>query len=68
MAKALARLTGSWSWGTKTVVEILTRVVAGEIRAVVGEVVAFEDLPDAIDAMANRATIGRTIVKVEWPD
>ncbi len=42
--------------------------VAGEIKAVVGEVVAFEDLPDAIDAMANRATIGRTIVKVEWPD
>jgi len=48
--------------------EIVTRVVAGEIRAVVGEVVAFEDLPDAIDAMANRATIGRTIVKVEWPN
>ena len=34
----------------------------------VGRVVAFEDLPAAIEAMANRATVGRTIVKVEWPD
>jgi NADPH2:quinone reductase len=54
--------------GAQIMREIVTRVVAGEIRAVVGDVVPFEDLPDAIDAMANRATIGRTIVKVEWPD
>jgi NADPH2:quinone reductase len=54
--------------GAQIMREIVTRVVAGQIRAVVGEVVAFEDLPDAIDAMASRATIGRTIVKVEWPD
>jgi len=54
--------------GAQIMREIVTRVVAGDIKAVVGSVVEFEDLPDAIDAMANRATIGRTIVKVEWPD
>ena len=45
-----------------------TSCVAGEIKPVVGETVAFDDLPAAIEAMANRETIGRTIVKVEWPD
>ena len=33
----------------------------------VGEVVGFDDVPAAIDAMANRETVGRTIVRL-WPD
>jgi NADPH:quinone reductase len=42
--------------------EILDRYLAGRVKAVVGEVVPFEELPRAIDAMANRGTVGRTIV------
>jgi hypothetical protein len=37
------------------------------VRAVVGSVVEFEDVPEAIEAMANRETVGRTIVKL-WDD
>ena len=35
-----------------------------KVRAVVGSVCDFEELPTAIDAMANRLTTGRTIVTV----
>jgi NADPH:quinone reductase len=42
--------------------EILGRYLTGRVKAVVGEVVPFEELPRAIDAMANRGTVGRTIV------
>ena len=37
------------------------------MRAVVGQVVDFDDVPAAIEAMANRETVGRTIVRL-WPD
>lgn len=49
------------SLGTRIQSEILDRYRAGRIRAVVGEVVDFTDLPRAIDAMANRATVGRVV-------
>jgi NADPH2:quinone reductase len=44
--------------------EIIDMVRARRIRAVVGKVVAFEDVPSAVEAMANRETVGRTIVKL----
>jgi NADPH:quinone reductase len=44
---------------TATIVELVT---SGAVRAVVGQVVAFDDVPAAIEAMANRETVGRTIV------
>jgi NADPH2:quinone reductase len=44
--------------------EILQLVRSGAIRPVVGQSVAFEELPSAVDAMARRATTGRTIVVV----
>ena len=34
------------------------------MKPVIGDVVEFDDLPAAIEAMANRETIGRTIVRV----
>jgi hypothetical protein len=34
------------------------------VHAVVGEVVGFEEIPRAITAMAERRTVGRTIVLV----
>jgi NADPH:quinone reductase len=46
--------------------EIVELVLAGEIKAVVGDVVDFEDIPVAMEAMANRETVGRTIVRVAW--
>jgi NADPH2:quinone reductase len=46
---------------TKDVVDL---VQAGKVRAVVGRVVEFDDIPAAIEAMANRETVGRTIVKL----
>ena len=54
--------------GEKIMGEIITRYLAGDIKTVVGSVVEFDDAPEAIAAMANRETIGRTIVKVDWPD
>jgi NADPH:quinone reductase len=44
---------------------IVDLVRARRIRAVVGQVVGFEDLPAAIEAMANRQTVGRTIVRLD---
>ena len=38
--------------------------VAKKVKPVVGRVVAFEEIPAAIEAMANRETVGRTIVKL----
>jgi NADPH2:quinone reductase len=49
---------------TRSIVEM---VKAKRVRAVVGKVVAFEDVPAAIEAMANRETVGRTIVRL-WED
>jgi NADPH:quinone reductase len=46
---------------TRNVVEM---VRAGRVRAVVGQVVEFEDVPQAIAAMANRGTVGRVVVKL----
>jgi NADPH2:quinone reductase len=45
--------------------EVVDLVLAKKLRAIVGKVVDFEELPAAIDAMARRDTVGRTIVMVE---
>ena len=45
--------------------QIVERVRAGRVRAVVGKVVGFEDFPAAIVSMANRETVGRTIVTTD---
>jgi len=46
---------------TDSVVEL---VRAKHVRPVIGHVVQFEDIPVAIEAMANRETTGRTIVRL----
>jgi NADPH2:quinone reductase len=51
--------------GAEIMREIVSLVEAGAVRAVVGEVVPFEQLPAAIDAMSRRATVGRVIAMVE---
>jgi NADPH2:quinone reductase len=50
--------------GERVMREIVHLVLAEKIKPVVGRVVAFDDLPAAVDAMANRQTIGRTIITV----
>jgi NADPH2:quinone reductase len=45
--------------------QIVDLVRAQRIRAVVGQVVPFADLPPAIDAMAHRETVGRTVVRLD---
>jgi NADPH2:quinone reductase len=49
---------------TRRVVELVRN---GRVRAVVGEVVGFDDVPAAITRMANRETVGRVVVKL-WED
>jgi NADPH2:quinone reductase len=44
--------------------QIIDLVRAKRIRPVVGRVVAFEDVLSAVEAMANRETVGRTIVQL----
>jgi NADPH:quinone reductase-like Zn-dependent oxidoreductase len=50
--------------GVRISEEIVELVRSGAVRAVVGQTVEFAHLPAAMDAMAHRATTGRTIVVV----
>ena len=50
--------------GEQIMGEIVGLVETGEVHAVIGDVVGFEDIPAAITAMAERRTTGRTIVLV----
>jgi NADPH2:quinone reductase len=43
---------------------IIELVTAQKIKPVIGQVVGFDSMPAAMDAMANRQTVGRTIVTV----
>jgi NADPH2:quinone reductase len=51
--------------GERIMREIVDLVLAGAVRPVVGSVVDFEEIPAAIEAMANRETVGRTIVVLD---
>jgi len=50
--------------GEEIMAEIVRLVLAGKVRPVVGSVVEFEAIPAAMEALANRQTIGRTIAKL----
>ena len=51
--------------GASIMGDIVDLVLAGKIRPVVGETIAFEEIPRAIEAMANRETVGRTVALLE---
>jgi NADPH2:quinone reductase len=53
--------------GERIMREIVDLVAQDEVHAVVGNVVGFDEIPAAITAMAERRTIGRTVVLVD-PD
>lgn len=68
MVKLLKRGMG-WSFpptalGERITREIVALVAAGKVRPVIGAEVPFEELPAAMEAMANRQTVGRVIVRV----
>ena len=48
--------------GTRIMREIVDLVEAGKVKPVIGSVIGFDEIPAAIEAMANRETVGRTIV------
>jgi NADPH2:quinone reductase len=59
-----------WNFADRALGERITReivelVEAGAVRPVIGRVVDFADVPGAVEAMANRETVGRTIVMVD---
>lgn len=66
MAEMLKTAMG-WNFATSelgaTIMrEIVDLVLAGKIKPVVGRTIDFDDIPAEMEAMANRETIGRTIV------
>jgi NADPH2:quinone reductase len=68
MAQALKKGMG-WNFvpdrlGQEITREIVQLVLAKKVRPVVGQVVAMEQIPAAMEAMASRQTVGRTIVKL----
>ena len=42
--------------------EIVELVLAHQVEPVIGRTIGFDEIPDAIESMANRETIGRTVV------
>jgi len=53
--------------GANIMREIVELVLAGKVRPVIGETIDFEDIPEKIEAMANRQTTGRTVVVLNGP-
>jgi len=51
--------------GERIAGEIVDLVLAGSIKPVVGRTVTFDELPAAMEAMANRQTVGRVVALVD---
>ena len=45
--------------------EVIDLVRAGKVRPVIGSVVGFDEVPQAIDDLANRRTSGRVVIQLE---
>ena len=68
MAKMLKQGMG-WSFassalGERIMREVVALVLANEVRPVIGSVVGFAELPAAMEAMAARKTVGRTVAQL----
>ncbi len=64
MKKGMGWNFASDELGARIMCEIVDLVIAKRVKPVIGRVVEFGDLPAATSAMANRETVGRTIVKL----
>ncbi len=65
-AQAFLKTGMGWNFpsselGARVMGEIVELVLAGALKPVVGRVVGFDEIPEAIDAMARRQTVGRTV-------
>jgi NADPH2:quinone reductase len=68
-ARAFLKTGMGWNFpptelGARITREIVDLVQAKKIKPLVGQVVGFEEIPSAIDAMARRETVGRTVALV----
>jgi NADPH2:quinone reductase len=68
---ALAFLKTGMGWnfipnalGSRIMDEIVSLVQSKKVRPVIGRVVDFQEIPAAIDAMARRDTVGRTVALI----
>jgi NADPH2:quinone reductase len=65
---ALKAMTGynfpSHADGERVHARVLELVANGSVRPIVGSEVAFTDLPQALQAMADRQTVGRNVALV----
>jgi NADPH2:quinone reductase len=68
---ALAFLKTGMGWnfiprqfGAQIMDEIVSLVLSKRVRPVIGRVVDFEEIPAAVDAMARRDTVGRTVALI----
>ena len=50
------------SWGRRIQSHLEELLAAGRIRPLVGETYAFEQLPEALEAMEARTTTGRVVI------
>ena len=68
---ALKEATGynfpSHADGERVHARVLELVSNGSVRPVIGNEVAFADLPRALQAMADRQTVGRNVALMELP-
>jgi NADPH2:quinone reductase len=64
MKKAMGWNFASDALGAKITREIVDLVLAKQIKPVIGRVVSFDDVPAAIQSMADRETVGRIIIKL----
>jgi NADPH:quinone reductase-like Zn-dependent oxidoreductase len=53
--------------GSRIMEAIISLVLSKRVKPVIGRVVDFEEIPSAIDAMARRETVGRTIALIRDP-
>jgi NADPH2:quinone reductase len=51
--------------GEQIMREIVRLVLAGQVQPVIGKVVDFDEIPSAIEAMANRETVGRIVAVLD---
>ncbi len=65
--RSLVKTAMGWNFasgdrGAQIMADIVALFDRGAVRSVVGRVVDFEDIPQALTDLANRATTGRTVV------
>jgi NADPH2:quinone reductase len=66
---AMIKTSMGWNFapstlGASIMQEVVALVEQGKLRAVVGESVGFEELPTALERMARRQSVGRTVAVV----